>query len=42
MEELRVLREEMTAMREAGRRDSEAGDVSEAELESEAEVEERT
>jgi len=37
MEELRVLREEMTAMREDGRRDPEAGDVSEAEPESEAE-----
>ena len=41
MEELRVLREEMTAMREAGRRDLEAGDVSEVEPESEAEAEER-
>ena len=40
MEELRVLQEEMTAMREAGRRDPEAGDVSEPE--SEAEPEERT
>ena len=42
MEELRVLREEMTAMREAGRRDPEAGDASEAEPESEAEAEGRT
>ena len=41
MEELRVLREEMIAMRESRRRDPEAGDVSEAEPESEAEVEER-
>ena len=37
MEDLRVMREEMTAMREAGRRDPEAGDVSEAEVEPEAE-----
>jgi len=42
MEELRVLREEMTTMREVGRRDPEAGDFSEAELESEVEAEERT
>ena len=33
MEELRILQEEMAAMREAGRRDPEAGDVSEAEVE---------
>ena len=38
MEELRVLREEITTMREVGRRDPEAGDVSEAEPESEAET----
>ena len=42
MEELRILREEMVAMREVGRRDPEAGDFSEAELESEVEAEERT
>ena len=42
MEDLRVLREEMIAMREARRRDLEAGDVSEAKPESEAEAEERT
>jgi hypothetical protein len=35
MEELRILREEMAAMREAGRRDPEAGDVSEVEQEDE-------
>ena len=33
VEELRILREEMIVMREAGRRDPEAGDVSEAEVE---------
>ena len=33
---MRILREEMTAMREARRRDPEAGDVSEAEVEQEA------
>ena len=37
MEELRILREEMAAMTEVGRRDPEAGDVSEAEVELEAE-----
>ena len=42
MEELRVLREEMEAMREARRRDPEAGDVSEVEQEDEPEAEERT
>ena len=42
MEELRVMREEMTDMREFGRRDPEVGDVSEAKPESEAEAEERT
>ena len=31
MEELRVMREEMTPMREDGRRDPEASDVSEVE-----------
>jgi hypothetical protein len=42
MEELRVLREEITDMRNTGRRDPEAGDVSEAEQEDEPEAEERT
>ena len=42
MEELRILREEMAAMREAGRRDHEAGDASEAEQETEPEAEEMT
>ena len=39
MEELRIQQEEMEAMRETGRRDLEASDVSEAEQETEPEEE---
>ena len=42
LEELRTLREEMAAMREAGRRDPVAGDVSENEQEGEPEPKEIT
>jgi hypothetical protein len=42
LEELRSLREEMAAMREAGRRDLVTGDVSENEQEDEHEPEEIT